>query len=69
MTDMVRTTGPERNEYSQHGFKIPKPELPIAAAIWKAAETYGRDSNAVSIALFHAVVELEAEVAELRAAK
>lgn len=39
-----------------------------SARIWQAGETYGKEGNAVSEVMFHAIVALEAEVIALRAA-
>lgn len=47
-------------EFTPHGFKIPRPVgLPASEKVWEAAETFGAESQAVSRALFHAVMEIE----------
>lgn len=67
--NLIQRTSPEPQAFSSHGFKIPRPPSgEHSARIWQAAETFGKDSNAVSEATFHAVVALEAEVVALRRA-
>jgi hypothetical protein len=47
-----------------HGLRLPGPrpdDLPISAAVWDVADTYGKHSEAVVVALYEAVKLLEAE--------
>jgi len=66
--DLVRMTSPDPQPFSNHGFRIACPEGEHSARIWQAAESYGKDSNAVSEEVFKAIIALEAEVTALRAA-
>ncbi|QFS89124.1 hypothetical protein FIV07_00120 [Mycobacterium sp. THAF192] len=44
-----------------HHLPGPRPdELPISAAVWDVAKSYGKQSDAVVIALYEAVKKLEA---------
>ncbi|WKK13865.1 hypothetical protein QYN14_09975 [Rhodococcus ruber] len=65
--DLSFSHSPEPQPYSEHGFRVPRPDGEIGGKIWDAAETYGKDSKAVAAALFHAVVALESQLAALRA--
>ena len=52
---------------SHHGFQSPRPDdLPLAANVWDAARSFGRGSETAQVALYDALVALEAEVIELR---
>ncbi len=68
LMNLIQRTSPEPQAFSSHGFKIPRPSGEHSARIWQAAETFGKDSNAVSEEKFHAIVALEAEVVALRRA-
>lgn len=65
--DLSFSHSPEPQPYSDHGFRVPRPDGEIAGKIWDAAETYGKDARAVVEALFHAVIALESQLAALRA--
>jgi len=46
----------------------PRPDdLPISAAVWDVAKNYGKQSEAVVVALYEAVKQLEASHAERQA--
>jgi hypothetical protein len=45
-----------------HRLPGPRPDhLPISAAVWEVADNYGKQSDAVVVALYEAVKKLEAE--------
>lgn len=44
-----------------HCLPGPRPDdLPISAKVWDAAKTYGKDSQAVMVAMYEAIKQLEA---------
>ncbi|QFS89490.1 hypothetical protein FIV07_01965 [Mycobacterium sp. THAF192] len=47
--------------HQPHWLPGPRPaDLPISAAVWDVAKSYGKQSDAVVIALYEAVKKLEA---------
>lgn len=48
-------------DHQPHWLPGPRPDdLPISAAVWDVATNYGKQSNAVVVALYEAVKKLEA---------
>ena len=59
----VQTThfGGDPDGHQPHWLPGPRPEdLPISAEVWDVAQTYGKQSEAVVVALYEAVKKLEA---------
>lgn len=57
----VQTTTFGGSGQPSHYLPGPRPdELPISAAVWDVAKKYGKQSEAVVIALYEAVKKLEA---------
>lgn len=57
--------GDPSKPHSAHGFNVPRPDLPLAAAVWDTADRYGKRSDTLFEELFTAVVALEKEVRRL----
>lgn len=62
MTDIsVQTTTFGGSGQPSHYLPGTRPDdLPLSAAVWDVAKTYGKQSDAVVIALYEAVKQLEA---------
>ena len=53
--------GVDPDGHQPHWLPGPRPDdLPISAAVWDVAKSYGKDSKAVVTALYEAVKQLEA---------
>ncbi|MET7774084.1 hypothetical protein [Nocardia sp. NPDC005366] len=56
----VQSYGSDPNQAPSHALPGGRPEgLPLSASIYDASVTYGKDSQAVVVALYEAVKDLE----------